>query len=88
MGMLANFAITIAAPKRAIAAPETAVVREGDGTMTLWFTTNGRHFTRRVVKTGLSHGGFVEIAEGAQAGELVASEGALFIANAYANAGR
>jgi membrane fusion protein, heavy metal efflux system len=88
MGMLANFAITIAAPKRAIAAPETAVVREGDGTMTLWFTAGGRRFTRRAVKTGLSSGGFVEISEGAQPGEQVATEGALFIANAYANAGR
>lgn len=88
MGMLANFSIFVAAPKQALAAPETAVVREGDGTMTLWFTTDQRRFTRRTVKTGLAHGGFVEIVEGAQAGELVATEGALFVANAYANAAR
>jgi membrane fusion protein, heavy metal efflux system len=85
-GMLASFSITIAAPKRAIAVPGTAVVREGDGTMTLWFTTDRRHFTRRSVKTGLANAGFVEIVEGARAGELVATEGALFIANEYANA--
>ena len=87
MGMLAEFSIEVAAPKRALAAPEIAIVREGDGTMTLWSTTDGHRFTRRTVKTGLSHGGFVEIAEGAQAGERVATDGALFVANAWANAG-
>ncbi len=85
-GMLAVFSIAVAAPKRAIAATETAVVREGDGTMTLWFTADRRRFTRRTVKTGLSDGGFVEIQEGARLGELVATEGALFVANEYANA--
>ncbi len=85
-GMLAVFSIAVAAPKSAIATPETAVVREGDGTMTLWFTTDRRRFTRRTVKTGLSDGGFVEIEEGARLGELTATEGALFVANEYANA--
>jgi cobalt-zinc-cadmium efflux system membrane fusion protein len=88
MGMLANFSIEVAAPKRAAAAPEIAVVREGDGTMTMWFTEDGRRFTRRTVKTGLSHGGFIEIVEGAQPGERIAAEGALFVANAWANAAR
>lgn len=87
-GMLAVFSITIAAPKRALAAPETAVVREGDGTMTLWFTADRHRFLRRSVKTGLSHDGFVEIVEGAELGELVATEGAIFIANEFANARR
>ncbi len=84
-GMLANFSITIAAPKTAIAVPESAVVREGDGTMTLWFTRDRHRFTRGPVKTGLSSGGFVEIAEGAGLGEVVATEGAIFVANEYAN---
>ncbi len=88
MGMLANFSIEVAAPIRAVAAPEIAIVREGDGTMTMWFTEDGRHFARRTVKTGLSNGGFVQIVEGAHPGERVATEGALFVANAWANAGR
>jgi cobalt-zinc-cadmium efflux system membrane fusion protein len=83
-GMLATFSITVAEPKRAIAAPEAAVVREGDGAMTLWFTTDRRRYNARTVKTGLFHGGFIEIAEGAKPGELVATEGAIFVANAYA----
>ncbi len=86
-GMYATFAITIAPPKRALAVPQDAVVREGDGTMTVWVTAGRRKFVRRAVKTGLTHAGFVEIAGGLKAGELVATEGSLFIANQYANAG-
>ncbi len=84
-GMLATFAITVAEPRRAVAAPEAAVVREGDGAMTLWFTTDRRRYTARTVKTGLTHDGFVEIVEGAKAGEFIATDGAIFVANAYAN---
>ena len=84
-GMLANFSITVAAPKSALAVPESAIVREGDGTLTLWFTKDRHLFTRRTVKTGLSSDGFVEIAEGAEPGEFVATEGAIFVANEYAN---
>jgi membrane fusion protein, heavy metal efflux system len=87
-GMYATFAITIAPPKRALAVPQDAIVREGDGTMTVWVTADGRKFVRRTVKTGLAHAGFVEIDGGLKPGELVAAEGALFIANQYANAGR
>ena len=37
-GMFANFTITVAPPKTALAVPQEAVVREGDGTMTVWVT--------------------------------------------------
>jgi cobalt-zinc-cadmium efflux system membrane fusion protein len=86
-GMFATFAITIAPPKRALAVPQDAVVREGDGTMTVWVVADARKFIRRTVKTGLSHAGFAEIADGLKQGDLVATEGSLFIANQYANAG-
>ena len=33
--------------------PADGVVREGDGTMTAWVTTDRRHFSQRVIKTGL-----------------------------------
>jgi cobalt-zinc-cadmium efflux system membrane fusion protein len=87
-GMFANFTITVAPPGRALAVPQDGVVREGDGSMTVWVTADRRTFTKRVVKTGLSHGGFTEIREGLAAGELVATDGSLFIANQYTNAGR
>ena len=86
-GMFANFVITIAPPRQALAVPQDGVVREGDGSMTVWLTTDKQKFTKRVVKTGLIHGGFVEIREGLKAGELIATDGSLFIANQYTNAG-
>jgi membrane fusion protein, heavy metal efflux system len=87
-GMFANFAITVAPPKTALAVPQDAAVREGDGTMTVWVTSDGREFTKRVVKTGQAYGGFIEILQGLKRGELIATEGSLFIANQYATAGR
>ena len=85
-GMFANFVIQTGAPVRALAVPNDGIVREGDGTMTVWVTVDRRRFTRRTVKTGLQYQGFRQILEGLQAGELVATEGALFLSNALATA--
>ena len=54
--------------------------------MTVWVTADRRRFTRRVVKIGTLSGGYRQILEGAQVGELVATEGALFLSNALATA--
>jgi membrane fusion protein, heavy metal efflux system len=86
-GMFAAFTIVLAPPKTALAVPQEAVVREGDGSMTVWVAAGGGKFLKRIVKTGLSHEGFVEIEDGLKADELVATDGSLFIANQYTNAG-
>ena len=87
-GMCANFVIRTDQPMRSIAVPLDGVVREGDGTMTAWVTADRRRFTMRTVKIGLLRDGFYQILEGLQAGELVATEGALFLSNAVAIAAR
>jgi cobalt-zinc-cadmium efflux system membrane fusion protein len=71
---------------RSVAVPLDGVVREGDGTMTLWVTADRRRFTKRTVKVGLQQEGYRQIIEGVQPGELVATEGALFLSNALATA--
>jgi cobalt-zinc-cadmium efflux system membrane fusion protein len=86
-GMFATFVITLAAPKNALAVPQDAVVREGDGSMTVWTTKDGHTFFQRVIKTGLMSDGFTEVLEGLKSGELLATGGSIFIANQYANAG-
>jgi membrane fusion protein, heavy metal efflux system len=78
-GMFANFIIQTGDPVRSLALPLNGVVREGDGTMTVWVTTDRRRFTQRVVKTGISKDGYRQILEGLRSGELVASDGALFL---------
>ena len=57
-------------------------MREGDGTMTAWVTADRRKFTRRTVNIGGQHGGYRQILEGVKVGELVATEGAIFLSNA------
>jgi membrane fusion protein, heavy metal efflux system len=87
-GMFANFVIRTGAPVRSPAIPLDGVVREGDGTMTVWVTADRRRFTKRTVRIGLQRDGYIQILEGVQAGELVASEGALFLSTALAIASR
>jgi membrane fusion protein, heavy metal efflux system len=78
-GMFANFVIRTGDPMRSLAVPLNGVVREGDGTMTVWVTSDRRRFTQRVVKTGIQKDGYRQILEGLQPGELVASDGAIFL---------
>jgi membrane fusion protein, heavy metal efflux system len=87
-GMFANFVIQTGEPVRSVAVPLSGIVRQGDGTMTAWVTADRRRFTMRTVKVGLQREGFYQILEGLQPGELVAGEGALFLANALTIASR
>jgi cobalt-zinc-cadmium efflux system membrane fusion protein len=80
-GMYASFVIRIGDPVRSPAVPENGVVREGDGTMTVWVTGDSRHFTKRTVSTGLRENGKVQIRAGLQPGERVVTEGAVFLSN-------
>jgi membrane fusion protein, heavy metal efflux system len=80
-GMLASFVIRVHAPVEANAIPADGIVRESDGIMTAWVTTDRRHFSQRVVKTGLRTNDQVEILEGLQRGELVVTDGAVFLSN-------
>jgi cobalt-zinc-cadmium efflux system membrane fusion protein len=80
-GMFATFVIRTGDPVRSLAVPLKGVVREGDGTMTVWVTSDRRRFTQRTVKIGMQKDGFRQILDGLQPGELVASEGAVFLSN-------
>jgi membrane fusion protein, heavy metal efflux system len=86
-GMFGNFIISIGAPVRSPAVPLAGVVREGDGTQTVWVTADRRRFTRRTVRIGQPHDGYRQILEGVQVGELVATEGAIFLSNMVTIAG-
>jgi cobalt-zinc-cadmium efflux system membrane fusion protein len=80
-GMFASFVIRVGDPVRSLAVPAEGVVREGDGTMTVWVTTDRRRFMKRTVKVGLQQNGFDQILGGLQAGELVVIDGAVFLSN-------
>jgi cobalt-zinc-cadmium efflux system membrane fusion protein len=84
--MFANFVISVGAPVRSPAIPVDGVVREGDGTMTAWVTADRRHFTQRTVMIGEERDGYRQILGGVQVGELVATDGALYLSNTLAAA--
>jgi membrane fusion protein, heavy metal efflux system len=81
-GMFASFVIRVGAPVQSVAIPAQGVVREGDGTMTVWVTTDRHRFMKRTVKIGLQQqGGWSQILEGVAPGELVVGDGAVFLSN-------
>lgn len=80
--MFANFVINVGPPEHGVAVPLNSVVREGDGTLSVWVVGSDPHqFTRRNVKVGLTHAGYDEIREGLRDGENVAVDGAIFLSN-------
>ena len=80
-GMLASFVIRVGDPVRSVAVPAAGVVREGDGTMTVWVTSDNRHFAKRTVTIGLQQDGWTQILEGLRSGETVVTDGAVFLSN-------
>ena len=80
-GMLASFTIQARPPVRSIAIPMTGVVRNGDGTMAAWVTSNGRRFVQRILRLGLQRDGRYQVLAGLESGELAVTEGAIFLSN-------
>jgi membrane fusion protein, heavy metal efflux system len=80
-GMYASFVIRVGDSARSLAVPPEGVVREGDGTMTVWVTTDSRHFVKRTVKTGIAQDGWTQILEGLSPNETVVTDGAVFLSN-------
>ena len=78
-GMFASFIIVTGAPLNAVAVPADGVVREGNGTMTVWLATDGHHFTKRTVKVGLQNAGYDQILEGVGPGAHIVTKGAVYL---------
>jgi cobalt-zinc-cadmium efflux system membrane fusion protein len=83
-GMFASFVIRVGDPVRSLAVPAEGVVREGDGTMTVWVTKDNRRFTKRTVKVGLQQDGWTQIREGLSPEDTVVTDGAVFLSNKLA----
>jgi cobalt-zinc-cadmium efflux system membrane fusion protein len=81
-GMFASFVIRVGDPMHSLAVPVNGVVREGDGTMTVWVTSDRRHFMKRTVKIGLQQDGWDQVLDGLEPGETVVTDGAVFLSNA------
>src|ERR1700686_3682771 len=78
-GMFASFIIVTGAPISGVAVPMDGVVRKGDGTMTVWVTTDRHHFAKRAVKIGLQSGGYDQVLDGVGSGAQIVTKGAVFL---------
>ena len=80
-GMFASFKIRVGAPVRSLAVPAAGLVREGDGTMTVWVTRDHRRFTKRTVTLGIQQNGWGQIIDGLKPDDTVVTDGAVFLSN-------
>jgi cobalt-zinc-cadmium efflux system membrane fusion protein len=80
-GMFASFVIRVQDPVESVALAMNGAVRNGDGTMTAWVTTDRRRFMQRILKLGLAQDGYYQVLEGLQRGELAVNDGAVFLSN-------
>jgi cobalt-zinc-cadmium efflux system membrane fusion protein len=78
-GMFASFIIVTGDPISASAVPADGIVREGDGSMTVWLATDGHHFTKKAVKVGLQNAGYDQILEGVGSGAHIVTKGAVYL---------
>jgi cobalt-zinc-cadmium efflux system membrane fusion protein len=81
-GMFATFLIRTGDSVQSLGVPLAGVVREGDGTMSVWVVSSDPHvFTHRSVKIGLRQDGYDQILQGLSPGDTVAVDGAIFLSN-------
>ena len=80
-GMYASFVIRVGHAARSLAVPSEGIAREGDGTMSVWVTSDNRHFLKRTVTTGIRQDNWVQITDGLREGETVVTDGAVFLSN-------
>ena len=80
-GMFATYVIHTGDAVPSLAIPQTGVVREGDGSMSIWVTKDRKTFEKRTVKIGLQEAGLSQILSGINQGEIVVTKGAIFLSN-------
>ena len=76
--MFASFSIITSGESQAPSVPEEAIVREGDQAR-VWVVAEHNTLTLRLIRTGRSSDGMVEVLDGLKAGEKVVTRGSLFI---------
>jgi membrane fusion protein, heavy metal efflux system len=80
-GMLLNVKVEVAKPVTSTAIAANGVVREGDGTMTVWVTSDRRHFVQKHIEIGALEDGKVQILKGLRPRQLVVTDGAVLLDN-------
>lgn len=80
-GMLANFVIDVHAPLKSVALPVNGASRNTDGTFSAWVSIDKTRFAERIVRLGEPQDGFYPVVEGLKRGDVVVTDGAVFLSN-------
>ena len=84
--MLADFNVVLGESIPSPAIPTKALVRESDGSFSVWVTTpGGTQFTKRTVQVGEIQEDYAQILDGLRVGEVIAQTNALFLSNLFVN---
>jgi RND family efflux transporter MFP subunit len=75
VGMYAEVFIKNGDKQECISIPESAIIDE-DGMHTVYVEVEGEAFEKRILKTGISEGGYIQVLEGLKEGERVVTKGA------------
>jgi RND family efflux transporter MFP subunit len=75
VGMYAEVFIKDGKMQECLTVPESAIVDE-DGLHTVYVEVEGEGFEKRILKTGIADGGFIQVLDGLKEGERVVSKGA------------
>lgn len=79
--MFASVTIYTEDGSASVAVPREAVIYEAD-TARVWVARNdstGRALELRHIKTGMTHGGLIQVLQGLQPGDSVVTKGSLFV---------
>ncbi len=80
-GMFVSMRVQNGAPRQVVAVPDDAVVREPDGTTSVWTSSDRRHFVVHTVHVGLAADGWTEVIDGLPVGSQVVTLGAINLSN-------
>jgi membrane fusion protein, heavy metal efflux system len=75
IGMFSEIYIKTTRPENYLSIPESAVVDE-DGLHTAYVQLEGEAFEKRILKTGITDNGYIQVLEGLKEGERVVTNGA------------
>ncbi len=75
VGMYAEVFIKTGEKQMCLSIPQSAIIDE-DGMHTVYVEVEGEAFEKRILKTGIADGGFIQVLEGLNEGERVVTKGA------------
>jgi cobalt-zinc-cadmium efflux system membrane fusion protein len=85
--MFATFRIVTSSATPSPSVPSTAVLRDGEKA-SVWVEVGPRKFAPRRIERGIEQDGITQVVSGLKTGDVVVTEGGVFLGNALATGGK